>query len=154
MRRRLAEAVRTEVETRKRRCGVLTYDDLLTRLRNALTDEEHGAAACARLRDQYHVALVDEFQDTDPIQWEIMRRAFGEAGATLILIGDPKQAIYSFRGADVYAYLSAAPRETLATNWRSDQDLIDALDALFDGTRFGHDDIVHRPVRAADAHRE
>ena len=127
MRRRLAEAVRTEVETRKRRRGVMTYDDLLTRLRNTLTDEEHGAAACARLRDQYHVALVDEFQDTDPIQWEIMRRAFGEAGATLILIGDPKQAIYSFRGADVYAYLSAAhsalARETLATNWRSDQDL-------------------------------
>ena len=56
----------------------MTYDDLLTRLRNTLADEDHGAAACARLREQYHVALVDEFQDTDPIQWEIMRRAFGE----------------------------------------------------------------------------
>ena len=117
----------------------MTYDDLLTRLRNTLADEEHGAAACAKLRDQYHVALVDEFQDTDPIQWEIMRRAFGEGEATLILIGDPKQAIYSFRGADVYAYLSAADsalaRATLATNWRSDQGLIDALDALFDGAQ-------------------
>jgi ATP-dependent exoDNAse (exonuclease V) beta subunit len=58
-------------------------------------------AACARLREQYDVALVDEFQDTDPIQWEIMRRAFGEGEATLVLIGDPKQAVYSFRGADV-----------------------------------------------------
>ena len=158
MRRRLAEAVRDEVEARKRRSGVMTYDDLLTRLRNTLADEEHGAAACAKLREQYRVALVDEFQDTDPIQWEIMRRAFGEGEATLILIGDPKQAVYSFRGADVYAYLSAADsavaRATLATNWRSDQGLIDALDALFDGAQLGHEGIVHRPVRAADANRE
>ena len=158
MRRRLAEAVRDEVESRKRRSGVMTYDDLLTRLRNTLADEEHGAAACAKLREQYRVALVDEFQDTDPIQWEIMRRAFGEGEATLILIGDPKQAVYSFRGADVYAYLSAADsavtKATLATNWRSDQGLIDALDALFDGAQLGHEGIVHRPVRAAEANRE
>lgn len=158
MRRRLAEAVRAEVESRKRRNGVMTYDDLLTRLRNTLADEVHGAAACAKLREQYRVALVDEFQDTDPIQWEIMRRAFGEGEATLILIGDPKQAVYSFRGADVYAYLSAADsavtKATLATNWRSDQGLIDALDALFDGAQLGHEGIVHRPVRAADANRE
>src|SRR5262249_17453251 len=108
MRRRLAQAVRDEVESRKRRHGGMTYDDLLIRLRDTVADEHHGAAACARLREQYRVALVDEFQDTDPIQWEIMRRAFGEGAATLILIADPKQAIYSFRGADVYAYLSAA----------------------------------------------
>ena len=158
MRRRLAEAVRKEVESRKRRHGVMTYDDLLTRLRDTLADEEHGAAACAKLREQYRVALVDEFQDTDPIQWEIMRRAFGEGDATLILIADPKQAVYSFRGADVYAYLSAAKSAvstaTLATNWRSDQGLIDALDALFSSAQFGHEGIVHRPVRAADANRE
>jgi len=64
------------------------------RVRRAPADEHHGAAACAKLREQYRVALVDEFQDTDPIQWEIMRRAFGEGDATLILIGDPKQAVY------------------------------------------------------------
>ena len=147
-----------EGRARKRRSGVATYDDLLTRLRNTLADEHHGAAACAKLREQYRVALVDEFQDTDPIQWEIMRRAFGEGEATLILIGDPKQAVYSFRGADVYAYLSAADsavtRATLATNWRSDQGLIDALDALFAGAQLGHAGIVHRPVRAADANLE
>jgi hypothetical protein len=158
MRRRLAEAVRKEVDERKRRSGVMTYDDLLTRLRDTLADEKYGAAACAKLRDQYRVALVDEFQDTDPIQWEIMRRAFGEGEATLILIGDPKQAVYSFRGADVYAYLSAADsavtKATLATNWRSDQGLIDALDALFDGAQLGHEGIVHRPVRAAEPNRE
>ena len=54
--------------------------------------------------------LVDEFQDTDPVQWEIMHRAFGLGGTTLVLIGDPKQAIYAFRGADVHAYLEATPR--------------------------------------------
>ncbi len=56
------------------------------------------------------MVLVDEFQDTDPAQWEILRLAFGEGGATLVLIADPKQAIYAFRGADVYAYLEAARR--------------------------------------------
>ena len=102
--------------------------------------------------------LVDEFQDTDPIQWEILQRAFGDGGATLVLIGDPKQAIYSFRGADVYAYLDAAaqrrPRAARWTsNWRSDQRLLDAFDALFASAHLGHAGIVYRPVRAADANQ-
>ena len=67
-----------------------------------------GEVAAARLRARYRVVLVDEFQDTDPVQWEIMRTAFGDGEATLVLIGDPKQAIYAFRGADVYAYIEAA----------------------------------------------
>ena len=108
MRRRLAVAVLDEVERRKRRLKVLTYDDLLTRLAGTLRDPERGPAAQALLRERYRVALVDEFQDTDPIQWEIVRTAFGDGRTTLVLIGDPKQAIYAFRGADVYAYLDAA----------------------------------------------
>ena len=84
-----------------------------------------------------------------------MRRAFG--AGTLVLIGDPKQAIYAFRGADVYAYLDAArsagAHATLQVNWRSDQGLIDAYDALFDGAQLGHEGIVYRRVRAADANR-
>ena len=110
VRRKFAEAVRDEVERRRRTSGLLTFDDLLTRLRGTLADPARGAAACERLRSRYQVALVDEFQDTDPIQWEILRRAFVDdgAGGTLVLIGDPKQAIYAFRGADVYAYLDAA----------------------------------------------
>ena len=134
----------------------MTYDDLLTRLDGALAGEE-GTAVAARLRDRYGVVLVDEFQDTDPIQWDIMRRAFGDGGATLVLIGDPKQAIYAFRGADVYAYLdaarSAAASATLEVNWRSDQGLIDAYDALFGGAKLGHEGIVYRRVRAADANQ-
>ncbi len=152
---RLAEAVRREVEARKRRMAVMTYDDLLTQLDAALAGDEGHAAA--RLRERYEVVLVDEFQDTDPVQWDIMRRAFGETGRTLVLIADPKQAIYAFRGADVYAYLDAASeaaeQATLAVNWRSDQGLIDAYDALLRDTKLGHEGIVYRQVRAADAHR-
>ncbi|HEX8157436.1 MAG TPA: UvrD-helicase domain-containing protein [Solirubrobacteraceae bacterium] len=156
MRRRLALAVRDEFEQRKRRMAVMTYDDLLTRLDHALAGAG-GAAIAARLRSRYSVVLVDEFQDTDPVQWNIMRRAFGEGDGTLVLIGDPKQAIYSFRGADVYAYLDAAQasqaRATLDVNWRSDQGLIDAYDTMFGGAKLGHEGIVYRRVRAADANR-
>nr|MDQ3640704.1 UvrD-helicase domain-containing protein [Actinomycetota bacterium] len=160
LRCRLGHRVRQEVDRRRRLAGILTFDDLLTRLREMLADPERGEAACRRLRDRYQVALVDEFQDTDPIQWEILRRAFAEAaeagsGATLVLIGDPKQAIYAFRGADVYAYLQAAEvagsRSTLQVNWRSDRGLLDAYDALFDGAKLGHDRIVYRGVAAAAA---
>ncbi|MEA2268557.1 MAG: exodeoxyribonuclease beta subunit, partial [Solirubrobacteraceae bacterium] len=136
MRRRLAAAARSELELRKRRTGVMTYDDLLTRLDDTLKGRG-GAAAAVRLQQRYRVVLVDEFQDTDPVQWDILRRAFAAGGGTLVLIGDPKQAIYAFRGADVYAYLDAAAtagaRATLDINWRSDQGLIDAYDALFAG---------------------
>ncbi|HWC26730.1 MAG TPA: UvrD-helicase domain-containing protein [Solirubrobacteraceae bacterium] len=156
MRLRLACAVRTEVELRKRRLGILGYDDLLARLNSAL-DGEAGGEIGARLRDRYAVVRVDEFQDTDPDQWRILQRAFGAGETTLVLIGDPKQAIYAFRGADVYAYLDAARRagtqRTLDVNWRSDQRLIDAHDALLGGARLGHEQIVYRRVRAADAHR-
>ncbi len=159
VRRRFAMAVRAEVEWRKRRAGVVTYDDLLTRLRDTLADPLRGPAACERLRSRFKIALVDEFQDTDPVQWEIMRRAFGDphAGSTLVLIGDPKQAIYAFRGADVYAYLDARNHAstvaTLETNWRSDKGLLDAYDALFGEATLGHHGIPYRRVAAVAAHR-
>ena len=96
---------------------ILTYDDLLLRLRDTLADPERGPAACARLRERYEVVLVDEFQDTDPVQWEIVRARVRRGATTLVLIGDPKQAIYAFRGADVHAYLMAPRRR--ARNRRS-----------------------------------
>ncbi|WP_028060279.1 UvrD-helicase domain-containing protein [Candidatus Solirubrobacter pratensis] len=154
MRRRLAEAVREELEARKRRAGVMTYDDLLTRLDEALKGTG-GPDVATRLQARYKVVLVDEFQDTDPVQWDIMRRAFGGGFSTLVLIGDPKQAIYAFRGADVYAYLAAKHAAgkvaTLQVNWRSDQGLLSAYDALFRGARLGHEDIAYLPMRAAEA---
>jgi len=158
IRRRFAKAVRQEMEDRKKARKILTYDDVLSRLRTTLFDEKRGPAACARLRERYDVVLVDEFQDTDPIQWDIMRRAFGEGGGTLVLIGDPKQAIYAFRGADVHAYLQARDvvqsEWTLDVNWRSDQALLEAYDALFDDSQLGSAGIAYRKVRAADANHE
>jgi exodeoxyribonuclease V beta subunit len=158
IRRRFAEAVRDEMKHRKRALKVLTYDDVLLRLRETLLDPARGPEACRRLRERYDVVLVDEFQDTDPVQWDIMHEAFGRGDATLVLIGDPKQAIYAFRGADVQAYLLAqrvvGSEWTLDVNWRSDQALLEAYDALFGNAQLGYADITYRHVRAADAHQE
>jgi exodeoxyribonuclease V beta subunit len=157
MRYRLARAVRSELEQRKRRLAIMTYDDLLTRLNDTLAGPS-GPAARARLSSRFDVVLVDEFQDTDPIQWQILDRAFAKGGVTLVLVADPKQAIYAFRGADVYAYLKAAEiagaRATLRQNRRADQTLIDAYDALFAGAKLGHEGIAYRQVRATPAHQE
>jgi exodeoxyribonuclease V beta subunit len=156
MRYRLARAVRSELEQRKRRLAIMTYDDLLTRLKDTL-DGPAGEAARERLRSRFDVVLVDEFQDTDPIQWQILDRAFAKGGVTLVLVADPKQAIYAFRGADVFAYLKAAEiagtRATLRENRRADQTLIDAYDVLFAGANLGHEGIAYREVRATPAHR-
>jgi exodeoxyribonuclease V beta subunit len=146
-----ATAVRREVERRKRSANLFTYDDMLTRLRDALADPEYGSAAIDRLRRRYRIVMVDEFQDTDPIQWEILRRAF-HRHCTLILIGDPKQAIYAFRGADVFSYLDAVQQadqvRTLAVNRRSDQAVLDALNVLLGDAALGDERIAVRPVTA------
>jgi exodeoxyribonuclease V beta subunit len=147
----IAAAVRREVDARKRARRLLDYDDLLTRLRDTLVDPVRGPAARRRVRSRYRVVLVDEFQDTDPVQWQILRSTF-HGTTTLVLIGDPKQAIYAFRGADLVTYLSAAAdatsRRTLARNWRSDHDLLHALHTLFGGAALGDADIMVRPVEA------
>lgn len=123
-----------ELPALKRRRGVLSFDDLLSGLQQAL-DGPGGENLLLKLRQSYGAALIDEFQDTDPLQWDIFSRLFAETGLPFYLVGDPKQAIYSFRGADIYAYLTAklATPEgyTLGTNWRSDPPLIDAVNALF-----------------------
>ena len=150
-RARLASAARDELDARKRRARLLTFDDLLVRVRDALVGDG-GDALCERLRARWELVLVDEFQDTDRLQWEVLERAFAGTGRRLVLIGDPKQAIYAFRGADVQAYLGAADHavalHTLNTNWRSDQALIDAYDALLGGAQLGHERIAYRTVSA------
>lgn len=151
-----ARAVRREVEKRKRQRRLFTFDDMLTRLRNALTNPSLGEAACERLRERFSVVLVDEFQDTDPIQWEILRVAF-HGHSALTFIGDPKQAIYAFRGADVVSYLqaveSAGTKAGLATNWRSDEALVRALDTIFNRAALGDEKIVVPPVASAHPER-
>jgi exodeoxyribonuclease V beta subunit len=144
-----AKAVLEELDRRKRKLGVLGYDDLLTRLAAAL--EDPAAPARHRMRRRWSVVMVDEFQDTDPVQWKVIDSAFN-GHSTLVLIGDPKQAIYAFRGGDIATYLSAAAtageRRTLGTNWRSDQPLVDCLQVVLGGAQLGHEDIVVREVAA------
>ncbi|MFQ6392769.1 UvrD-helicase domain-containing protein [Nocardia sp. KC 131] len=146
-----ATAVRAETERRKRLAGLRDFDDLLVLLHDVLDDPEHGPRARRRIRDRYRVALVDEFQDTDPLQWDILRLAF-HGHSTLVLVGDPKQAIYAFRGAEVLSYLDAVEhadtRRELTTNWRSDAGLLAALDHLHGGAALGHKEIAVYPVAA------
>ena len=155
---------------------------MLVELRRAL-DGPGSAAAIETLRHRFRVALIDEFQDTDPVQWDIFRTIFpmvggsvvggsgvsdaevGPSGAgrpvvgphrTLVLVGDPKQAIYAFRGANVHTYLSAVDessgttRRSLGTNWRSDGAVVDATAVLLRGRDLRRRaDRVHRGRRCA-----
>ena len=124
----------------------LGFDDLLRLVYDALHDPVAGAPLAGALRARYPMALVDECQDTDPLQWAIFRRIYVDAPTagdasrrSLVLVGDPKQAIYAFRGADVYAYLDARDtvRRThrLGENQRSSPALIAAVNALFERER-------------------
>ena len=145
-----AKDVLAEVERRKRRLGILSYDDLLSRLAKAL--EEPDSPARERMRARWKVVLVDEFQDTDPVQWAVLDSAFSRH-ATMVLIGDPKQAIYAFRGGDIHSYLAARDTagtvHTLATNWRSDAPLVDALQVLTRNVELGDPRIVVHDIEAA-----
>ncbi|EUA13345.1 uvrD/REP helicase N-terminal domain protein [Mycobacterium xenopi 4042] len=105
-----------ELDHRKRRLRILSYNDLLTGLAKAL--EAQDSPARDRMRRRWRIVLVDEFQDTDLIQWQVLERAFS-GYATLILIGDPKQAIYGFRGGDIHTYLKAPAPPMPATRWAS-----------------------------------
>ena len=182
----LVQAAMALMGSRRRDAGLLSFDDILLELRRAL-DGPGRAAALDAIRTRFRVVLIDEFQDTDPVQWHIFSTLFGDAVAggtesggtgsggtesggtgsggtgrgdtTLVLVGDPKQAIYAFRGANVHTYLSAVAdgsgtvRRSLGTNFRSDAAVIESLDVLFDGATFGDDRIAFAPVQAAPAHR-
>jgi exodeoxyribonuclease V beta subunit len=149
-----------ELAARKRRQQLQSYDDLLLNLREALADPRRGAALVDTLRRRYAAALIDEFQDTDPVQYDIFRRIYAGASQPVFLVGDPKQAIYSFRGADIFAYLAArhdATRAyTLDVNWRSDPRLLTALNAVFGMARkqpFLFDAIGFQPAIPAEKRR-
>ena len=150
----LIRTLRTELPARKQKQNILFYDDLLVRLKDAL-EKEGGGALVTAIRNQFKAALIDEFQDTDPIQYAIFHTVFGGEDHTLFLIGDPKQAIYSFRGADIFAYMQAADAikagYTLDQNWRAAPDLITAVNTLFSraGKPFVYEEISFRPAKAA-----
>jgi len=99
--------VRKQLRATKARTGKLGYEDLLRLIDEGLSGPG-GEDLAAAIRRHYPVALIDEFQDTDPLQWRVFHRLYGSGAGALFLVGDPKQAIYAFRGADVYAYLDAS----------------------------------------------
>ena len=133
---RIRDDARARSAQLKRQRHLQTYDDLIDGVADAL-DGTHGDALARRLRAQYAVALVDEFQDTDTRQWAIFRRVFGDGSGdpALFLIGDPKQAIYGFRGGDVHTYLAAGEdaerAPPLSHNFRSRPSVLAAISALY-----------------------
>lgn len=145
--------------------GIMTYDDMIALLDRALPE---NPTLCAQLRKRYRAALVDEFQDTDDRQYNIFRTLFAseedegdeEGGRYFAMIGDPKQSIYGFRGADIDAYLNArlaaAHRYTLPINYRSESGLIEACNAFFKECNLGDSSeeraIRFESVRAPEAH--
>ena len=158
--RELVLASHAGLMSRRQDTGTMGYDDVLSQLRDALADPSGGAVTEA-LRNRFSVVLIDEFQDTDRVQWDIFSSLFGTAApnSTLVLVGDPKQAIYRFRGADISVYLravgdgSGSYRRTLTRNWRSDGQAVRAMNTLLEGTTFGDDAIGYVPVEASDAHQ-
>ena len=157
MRCRLAVAVRDELDARKRALGLMTHDDQLTRLLDTLKGPR-GADAVAMLRERYRVVLIDEFQDTDPIQWEIVdarsasRRAAARRAETDARPDRRPQAgdlrLPRRRRLRLPRRRRRAPARgrRSSVNRRSDQPLLDGLDALFGHARLGHPGIVYRQV--------
>ncbi|UAA40494.1 exodeoxyribonuclease V subunit beta [Paraneptunicella aestuarii] len=137
--------MRTRMAEQKRRFNLISPDDLLQNLQQALQHESQGEALATAIAGKYPVAMVDEFQDTDPIQFSIFQRIYianpenkpANNQTSLILIGDPKQAIYGFRGGDIFTYLKAKQliseqrQYTLNTNFRSQKALVASLNHLF-----------------------
>jgi len=145
------QAIKTETQ-------VLSFNDLLTQLHSALSAES-GQALGQVLRERYPIAMIDEFQDTDPIQYGIFKQLYvGQPQQTLYMIGDPKQAIYSFRGGDIYTYLEAKKDVlkhhgtiyTLNQNWRSTPAMLTAVNCIFQHSPqpFLHNDIHFQPITA------
>lgn len=128
---RMAYDCRKFVQNRLKQEEILGFNNILEAMRKAVDNSRFVDL----IRSQYRAALIDEFQDTDPLQWEIFRKLFLRSGY-LYLVGDPKQSIYAFRQADIYTYLNAAEaignHASLDTNYRSQSNLVDAMNVLFE----------------------
>lgn len=152
---RAAVVVRSRMQASKRQAHQLSFDDLLKDLDGAL-GSSLGERLCERIRATYRVAMIDEFQDTDPQQYRIFHRLYGgHKDTALLMIGDPKQAIYGFRGADIFTYIQArrnvSAHYTLGRNWRSSHALVAAVNGLFERAKdpFIYEaDIPFLPVEA------
>lgn len=140
--------INNAINERKKQTAVMDFDDLVSSLQQSLSSDM-GDVLAKQLATQYPVALVDEFQDTDPNQYAIFNQIYSQADGdgdgdgtqnlptALYMIGDPKQAIYGFRGGDVFAYLTARDHSDrqwyMDTNWRSSSLMIEAYNRIFYG---------------------
>ncbi len=144
-----------ELTKRKDRQGILFFDDLLLRISKAICIGKKRDSFLQLIRKKYVAALIDEFQDTDPIQYSIFSTIFA-SGSILFLIGDPKQAIYGFRGADIFAYLKASKNVdriyTLSKNYRSDKKIVQAVNTIFGNKKnpFAVDEISFQPISSPE----
>lgn len=136
LKRQLFNYVKKQLTRKKRLRNLQSFDDLILNVYQAL-QKRTAQQLIHALRQKYQVVLIDEFQDTDPVQYQIFTRLFQHADHSLFLIGDPKQAIYSFRGADIFAYLQANENtgqdrtHTLDVNYRSEPHLVTAINTIF-----------------------
>ena len=130
---------RTGLAGRKRDLRVMSFGDMLVNVRNALA-APGGERLADALRTAYPAALIDEFQDTDPLQFEIIQRIYEKSDCPVVFVGDPKQAIYSFRGGDIHTYFHATSsitrgnRTSLSVNYRSAKPLVAAVSQVFTAT--------------------
>nr|WP_154324583.1 exodeoxyribonuclease V subunit beta [Pantoea sp. 201603H] len=152
---RALQEIRFTTRKEKRLRAQLGFDDLLSRFDEAL-QRPSGPVLAQTIRSRYPVALIDEFQDTDPQQYRIFRTLYMQKPeSALLLIGDPKQAIYAFRGADIFTYMQArsevSAHYTLDTNWRSSPAMVDSVNRLFSqlDNPFLFHEIPFMPVKAA-----
>jgi exodeoxyribonuclease V beta subunit len=156
----LVKAVSDSVRDR----SAITYDAMLTRVRDALLDQKTGERLRKVLREEFQAALIDEFQDTDPVQYRTFCALFMEADLPLLLVGDPKQSIYGFRSGDIFTYYGAKVAVgndrvfSLTKNYRSEPPAVDAVNKFFQGDEndraFKNKHITYEAVQANDVKDE
>lgn len=158
----IIQTLRERIDKRKDEQGIWGYSDLINRVHKAVMDE--NSPLVPLLRDRFKAVLIDEFQDTDPGQWEMFKTLFHVPSHMLVLIGDPKQSIYGFRGTSLQGYHAAralVPRENqsrLETNYRSRKILVQALNHMF-GSIFRNktgdaNPIAFQPVKSGKSEDE
>ncbi|HEV8238384.1 MAG TPA: UvrD-helicase domain-containing protein [Thermoanaerobaculia bacterium] len=159
----LRDAVAEWLQVQKHGVGLYDFDDMLLHVREALCGPTADKGLVTALRERWRVALIDEFQDTDEVQWDIFRTLFveGDGAHRLFLIGDPKQAIYGFRNADVHTYLAARHEVIdgggtlvpLLANYRSTPALIEACNRIFESGFFSGNLAEFQPARPGGEER-
>lgn len=151
----IIDQLRKRVNETIRDRGAITYDAMLCRVRDALRDPASGVRLQQVLREEFQVALVDEFQDTDPVQYETFKQVFRDGNLPLLLVGDPKQSIYRFRSGDIFAYYGARNDiacgvSALSRNFRSETNMVAAVNELFHDTPDGDPAFINAQIQYVD----